>query len=152
MENASFNPAHTTPHRTVTLTPNRLSQMPTRPVCCHLYFNSNSDQGPDNTSVHSDSSDDDQVPDSTPACSDEEEDFPTVPLDDEHWTAKIVPERTFCIHKNGLPNNVCQYPCPYGNNNTISYMDSLSEILNYKDYMMTTSDDEELPGMEEVHY
>ena len=28
----------------------------------------------------------------------------------------------------------------------------LSNIFNYKDYMMTTSDDEELPGLEEVPY
>ena len=77
-----------------------------------------------------------------------------LPLDDEHWTAEIVPERTFCIHENGLPNNVCQHPCPYGNNDTVSYMDSLdlSDISDYEDYMMTTSDDEDLPGMEEVPY
>ena len=70
------------------------------------------------------------------------------------FTTDIVPERTFCIHKNGLPNNVCQHPCPYGNNNTASYMNSLdfSDISNYEDYMMTTSDDEELPGLEEVPY
>ena len=96
----------------------------------------------------------DQDPDSTPVYSDEEEDFPTVPLDDEHWIAEIVPERTFCIHENGLPNNVCQHPCPYGNNDTVSYMDSLdlSDISDYEDYMMTTSDDEDLLGMEEVPY
>ena len=87
--------------------------------------------------------------------SSEEEDFPTVPIDDEHWTTEMVPERTFCIHDNGLPNNECQYPCPYGNNNnSVSYMDSLdlSDISDYEDYMMTTSDDEELPGLEEVPY
>ena len=119
---------------------------------CHLSFNSDSDQDPDSISVHSNSSDDDQDPDSMPVYSDEEEDFPTVPLDDEHWTAEIVPERTFCIHENGLPNNACQHPCPYRNNDTVSYMDSLdlSDILDYKDYMMTTSDDEDLLGMEEV--
>ena len=73
----------------------------------------------------SDSSESDQNPDSTPELSDEEEeDFQTVPIDDEHWTTEMVLERTFCIHENGLPNNVCQYPCPYGNNNTASYMDS----------------------------
>ena len=108
--------------------------------------------------MHSNSSDDDQDPDSsTPVYSDspdEEEDIPTVPLEDEHWTSEIVPKRTFCIHKNGLPNNVCQHPCPYGSNDTVSYMDSLdlSDILDYEDYMMTTSDDDELPGMEEVPY
>ena len=116
-------------------------------ACCHLSFTSNSsesDQDPDSTPEHS-----------TPEHSDEEEDFQTVPIDDEHWmTMDIVPERTFCIHENGLPNNVCQYPCPYGNNNTASYMDSLdlSNISDYEDYMMTTSDDEELPGLEEVPY
>ena len=168
MEHVSFNPAHTTPCRTVPLTPSRFPQMPTRPVHHHLSFNSDSDQDPDSTSVHSNSSDDDQDLDSTsvhsnssdddqdldstPAYSDEEEDFPTVPLDDEHWTAKLVPERIFCIHGNCLPNNICQHLCPYGNNKTVSYMDSLSDILDYEDYVMTTSDDEELPGMEEVPY
>ena len=90
----------------VTLTPSRFPQTPTRPVCCCLSFNSDSDQELDSTPVHSNSSDDDQDPDSTPVYSDEE-DFPTVPLDDKHWMAEIVPERTFCIHENGLPNNVC---------------------------------------------
>ena len=139
MEHASFNPAHTTPHSTATITHCSSPWTPTRPVCCHLSFTS-------------DSSDDDQDPDSMPVYSDEEEDFPTVPLDDEHWTAEIVPERTFCIHENGLPNKVCQHPCPYGSNDTVSYLDSLdlSDILDYEDYMMTTRDDEELPGMEEV--
>ena len=83
----------------------------------------------------------------------EDEDFPMVPLDDEHWTLEIVPERTFCIHKNGLPNTLCQYPCPYGSNDTVSYMDSLdlSDISDYEDYMVTSSD-EELLRMEEVPY
>ena len=128
MEHASFNPAHTTPHSTVTMTTHSSPQTPTRPVHYHLSFNSDSDQDPDSTSVYSDSSDDNQDSDNTPVYSDspdEEVDFPTVPLDDEHWTSDIVPERTFCIHKNGLPNNVCQHPCPYGSNNTVSYMDSL---------------------------
>ena len=111
-------------------------------MCHHLTFLSDSlesDQAPDS------SSDNDQDPDSS---SDEEEDFQTVPMDDEHWTTEMVLERTFCIHENGLPNNVCQYPCPYGNNNdSVSYMDSLdlSNIFDYEDYMLTTSNDEELP-------
>ena len=54
----------------------------------------------------------------------EDEDFQTVPMDDEHWTTEMIPERTFCIHENGLPNNVCAYPCPYGPNNTTPYIDS----------------------------
>ena len=130
---------HTTLCSTVTITPCSSPQTPTRPVHHHLSFNSDSDQDPDSTPGYSDSPD--------------EEDFPMVPLDDKHWTSDIVPERTFCIHKNGLPNNVCQHPCLYGSNDTASYMDSLdlSDILDYEDYMVTSSD-EELPGMEEVPY
>ena len=144
MEHASFNTAHSTPHSTVTITHHSSPQTPTRPVHHCLSFTSNS-------------LDDDQVPDSTPVYSDspdKEEDFPTVPLDDKHWTSEIVPDRTFCIHENGLPHNLCQYPCPYGNNDTVSYMDSLdlSDISDYEDCMMTTSDDDKIPGTEEVLY
>ena len=143
MEHASFNPAHTTPCHPADTPHYDTQPSPSRPVCCHLTF-------------LSDCSESDQDLDSSPdSSSDDEEDFQTVPIDDEHWTTEMVPERTFCIHEDGLPNNVCQYPCPYGiNNNSISYMDSLeiSDISNYKDYMMTTSNDEELPGLEEVPY
>ena len=141
MEHASFNPAHTTPHSSATITHSSSPWTPTRPVHHCLSFTS-------------DSSVDDQDQDSTLVYSDEDEDLPTVPLDDEHWTAEVVPERTFCIHDNGLPNTICQHPCPYGNNDTASYMDSLalSDISDYEDYMMTTSDDEDLLGMEEVPY
>ena len=82
----------------------------------------------------------------------EEEDFQMVPMDDEHWTTELAPERTFCIHKNGLPNNICSYPCPYGpNNNTVSYIDilDLSDVSDLEDRFLTTSDEEELPGLEE---
>ena len=141
MEHASFNPVHTTPYSTVTMTPCSSPQTPTRAVCCHLSFISDNDQDPDSTPVYSNSSEE------------EEEDFQTVPLDDEHWTSEQVPERPFCIHENGLPHTLCQYPCPYGSDDTVSYMDSLdlSDILDYEDYMVTSSD-EELPGMDEVPY
>ena len=141
MEHASFDLVHTTPCSTAAITHCSSPGTPTRPVHHCLSF-------------ASDSSDDHQDPDSTPVYSNEEEDFQTVPLDDKHCMAEIVPERTFCIHENGLPNNVCQHPCPYTNSDTVSYMDSLdlSDISNYEDYMMTTSDDEDLPGMEEVPY
>ena len=141
MEHASFDLAHTMPRSTATIMNCSSPHTPPRPVCHCLSFTS-------------DNSEDDQNPDSTSEYSDEEEDFQTVHLDNEHWMAEIVPERTFCIHENGLPNNVCQHPCPYGNSDTVSYMDSLdlSDISDYEDYMMTTSDDEELPGLEEVPY
>ena len=72
-----------------------------------------------------------------------------VPLDDGYWTSEETPERTLCIHEHGLPHGLCQYPCPYMNYGTISYMDSLdlSDISDYEDYMVTSSD-EEIPGMD----
>ena len=88
----------------------------------------------------------------SPESSDiEEEDFQTVPMDDEHWTTELAPDRTFCIHDNGLPNNICSYPCPYGSNNTVSYIDSLdlSDFSDLEDQFLTTSDEEELPALEE---
>ena len=140
MEHTSFNPVSTTPCSTVAITPHGTPQTPPRPVCRHLSFSSDNDQDPDSTPVYSYSSDD-------------KEDFQMVPLDDEHWTSEETPDRTFCIHKHGLPHNLCQYPCPYGSNNTPSYIDSLdlSDILDYEDSMVTSSD-EEIPGMEEVPY
>ena len=133
MEHASFNPVLTTPCST--------PQTPPRPVCRCLSFSSADSYTPDSTPVCSDSSED------------EEEDFQMVPLDDEHWTSEETPERTLCIHEHGLPHGLCQYPCPYVNYETLSYMDSLdlSDISDYEDYMITSSD-EEIPGMEEVPY
>ena len=131
MEHASFNPVTTTPRST--------PQTPPRPVHRCLSFSSVDNYTPDSTPVCSDSSD-------------EEEDFKMVPLDDEHCTSEETPERTFCIHEHGLPHGLCQYPCPY-NNNTNSYMNSLdlSDISDYEDYMVTSSD-EEILGMDEVSY
>ena len=133
MEHASFNPVPTTPHST--------PQTPPRPVHRCLSFSSADSYTPDCTLVCSDSSED------------EEEDFQMVPLDNEHWTSEETPERTLCIHEHGLPHGIHQYPCPYMNYETLSYMDSLdlSDISDYEDYMVTSSD-EEIPGMEEVPY
>ena len=113
MEHASFDPAYITPHCPAT-TPHYDTQLTSpRPVCCcitFIYDSSESNQDPDSSA------------DSSSEYSDEEEDFQTVPIDDEHWTTEMVPERTFCIHENGLPNNVCQYPCPYGNNDMLPHI------------------------------
>ena len=102
MEHASFDPAHTTPcHSADTLHYDTQPSTP-RPVHCHLTFlsdSSESDQDPDSS-----------LDSSSDSSSDEEEDFQTVPIDDEHWTTEMVAERTFCILGDGLPNNVCQYP------------------------------------------
>ena len=132
MEHASFKRVLTMPCCT--------PQTPPRPVYKHLSFSLADNYTPDSTPVCSDSSDD-------------EEDFQMVPLDDEHWTSEETPERTLYIHEHGLPHGLCLYPCPYVNYDTISYMASLhlSDISDYENYMVTSSD-EEIPGMEEVPY
>ena len=58
----------------------------------------------------------------------------------------------FAYMKMAYPTMYVSTHAPSGNSGTVSYMDSLdlSDISDYKDYMMTTSDDEELPGLEEV--
>ena len=112
MQHASFDPAHTMPCHLAD-TPHYDTQLASlRPVHCHLMFLSDSSESDQDSDSSSDSN---QDPDSSPDnSSDEEEDFQTAPIDDEHWTTEIAPGRTFCIHENGLPNNVCQYTCPYG--------------------------------------
>ena len=144
LELASFNPAHSTSHRPVT-SASDLTHSPARPVCCRLSFSD--DSNPMDTSTSSSNT-------SPESLDIEEDDFQTVPMDDEHWTTELAPERTLCIHENGLPNNVCPYPCPYGLNGTASYIDSLdlSDVSDLEDYFLTTSDEEELPGLEEVPY
>ena len=83
IENASFNPNLVTPCSTF--------QSHLRPVCRWLTYSSSDD---------SDTSEDIQrAPRATSDAQvyleeDEEEDFQTVPLDDEHWTTKEVPGRT----------------------------------------------------------
>ena len=139
LEHASFKPAHSMPHRPVTSTP---THSPTKLVRHHLSFSDDSLDTPNRSST------------SSPEPSDleeEEEDFQTVPLNDEYWSTEMVPEQTLCIHENGLPNSVCPYPCPYGNNGTASCIDSLdlSDISDLEDHFLTTSDEEELPPLEE---
>ena len=65
---------------------------------------------------------------------DEEEDFQTVPLDDELWTTEEVPDRTLCIHKHALPYELCLYPCQYANYLLPSYAQTmvLSDISDLK--------------------
>ena len=59
-EHASFNPVHTTPHNTVTMTPHSSPQTHTRPVHHYLSFTSDSGQDPDSTPIYSDSSDEEE--------------------------------------------------------------------------------------------
>ena len=139
LEHASFKPAHSTPHRPVTGTP---THSPAKLVRHRLSFSYDSLDTPNRSSTSS--------PDPSD-LEEEEEDFQMVPLDDEYWSTEMVPEWTLCIHENGLLNSVCPYPCPYGNNGTASYIDSLdlSDISDLEDHFLTTSDKEELPPLEE---
>ena len=145
-----FDPAHSTPHRPVT-SASDLTYTPARPVCHCLSFSSDHDSNTSPVCMDTSNSSSDTTPESSDI---EDEDFQTVPMDDEYWSTEMIPERTFCIHENGLPNNVCSYPCPYGHNGTTSYIDSLdlSDISDLEDHFLTTSNDEELPGLEEVPY
>ena len=83
----------------------------------------------------------------------EEEDFLMVPLDNEHWTTKEVPDRTLCIHEHALPHGLCPYPCPYVDYLLPSYADSLdlSDISDFKDIMITSSD-KDVPALLDMPY
>ena len=74
----------------------------------------------------------------------EEEDFQTVPLNNDHWTTEEIPDRTLSIHEHALPHGLCLYPCPYANYPTPLYTDSLdlSDIFDFKDIMVTSSNED----------
>ena len=84
---------------------------------------------------------------------DMEEDFQTVPLDDEHWDMEEIPDRTLCGHEHALPHGLCPYPGPYVNQQTSSYYDTLdiSDISEFED-IMTTSSDEDIPPLKDIGY
>ena len=128
-------------------------QTPSRPASRWLLFSSHKD---------SDTSEDVPLtpratPASTPVCLEEdeekEEDFQMVPLDDEHWTTKEMPDKTMCIHEHALPHGLCPYPCPYANYLIPSYADSLdfSPISNFKDIMIMSSS-EDVPALLDMMY
>ena len=53
-----------------------------------------------------------------------------------------------CIHEHSLP-----YPCPYSDYQASSYYDKLdlSDISQFED-LMTTSSDEDIPGLKDIGY
>ena len=84
---------------------------------------------------------------------DEEEDFQTIPLDDEHWTTEEIPDRPLCMHVPSLPHRLCPYPCPYVDYQTSHFFETMdsSDIFKFED-LMTTSSDEDIPVLEDsVH-
>ena len=166
-EHASFDPDP------VTQCSRGIRELPCRLVCRHLTF-SYSKEDDDDTSM-----DETPSPRSTPPvphhadtfqklpskCTlhmyvtleaeeeDMEEDFQTVPLDDEHWDMEEIPDRTLCIHEHALPHGLCPYPCPYANYQTSLYCKTLdiSNISEFED-IMTTSSDEDIPPFEDIEY
>ena len=160
VENASFDPDPVTSCST--------GQSHLRPVCRQLTYSS---------SNHVDSSEDEALSPSTnlwttphrpdPQSStsrstldvkvyleeNKEEDFQTVPLDDEHWTTEEVSNRTLCIHEHSLPQGLCPYPLPYANYLLPSYIETmdLSDILDFENIMIMSSD-EDIPALEDTPY
>ena len=82
-----------------------------------------------------------------------EEDFKTVPLNDEHWDMEEIPDRPLCIHEHSLPHRLCPYPCPYLDYQTSSYYNTLdlSNIFMFKD-LISTSSDEDIPALNDIGY
>ena len=133
IDHASFNPNLVMPCSTF-CTPPRL-------VCRQLMFSLSDDSDtPEDTPP---------APRTTPAdaqvyLEEDNEDFKIIPLDDEHWTTEEVPDRTLSIHEHFLPHRLCPYPCPYANYLLLSYAYSLdlSDISDFEDIMITSSDEE----------
>ena len=144
IEHALFNPNP--------VMPQNMFQTPPRPVCRQLLFSLSDDRDTSGDAPPTPRA----TPAGTPVCleeDEEEEDFQTVPLDDEHWTTKEVPHRTLCIHEHALPHRLCPYPCPYVNYLLPSYTDSmdLSNISNFEDNMITSSD-KDIAALEDIPY
>ena len=166
-EHASFDPGPVTPCIT------GIRESPCRLVHRHLTFSS-SEEDDDDTPLDETRSPNSTLPGqhhtdtfqrSSSKCTlhmyvtleaeeeDTEEDFQTVPLNDEHWDMEEIPDRPLCIHKHPLPHGLCPYPCPYVNYQTSSYHASLdlSDISKFED-IMTTSSDEDIPPLKDIGY
>ena len=148
-ENASFNPTPVPPH--------------TSRIYIHLTYSSCDDTSDDEatTSTTPDHSDTSNIPadechSTTPIHLQQDkedemdEDFQTVPLDDDHWTDEQITDRTLCIHSLLLQHELCAFPCPYVDYLTSSYLNEmdLSDISEFEDYMVTSSD-EDIPSLED---
>ena len=89
----------------------------------------------------------------------EEEDFTTVPLDDDVWLGEPVPDRYFWIHEESHLHDQCLYPCPYSLDQLHSApedaptpyfeMMDLSDISDVQD-VMTTTIDEDIPDVDDA--
>ena len=79
----------------------------------------------------------------------EEENFQTVPLNDEHWDMEGIPDTHLCIHEHSLPHGLY----PYLDYQTSSYYNTLdlSDIFEFED-MMTMSSNEDIPALNDIGY
>ena len=79
----------------------------------------------------------------------EEEDFQTVPLDDEHWDMEEITDRHLCIYEHSLPHGLC----PYLDYQATSYYNTLdlSDISEFED-LMTTSSNKDIPALDDIGY
>ena len=127
------------------------AQTPSRTVCRWLSFSSHKDSDTSEDATPTPRS----TPASIPVClaEEEEEDFQMIPLKDEQWTTKEVPDRTLYIHEHALPHRLCPYPCPYANYLIPSYSDSLdlSDISDFEDIMIMSSD-EDVEALQDTPY
>ena len=165
-EHASFGPDPVTLHGT------GIKELPCRPVCRCLTFSS-SEEEEDDTPIDETPSPNSTLPvkyrtdtfqQSPSKCTmhmyvtleadeeDMEEDFQTVPFDDEHWDMEEILDRTLCIHEHSLPHGLCPYPCPYVNYQTPYYNTlDLSNFSKFED-IMTTSSNEDIPPLKDIGY
>ena len=76
-----------------------------------------------------------------------------VPLNNDYWTTKKIPDRTLCIYEYALSHRLCPYPCPYANYLTLSYADNmdLNDISDFEDIMIMSSN-EDIPAPEDMPY
>ena len=129
IENASLDPVPVTPCST--------RQSCLRPVCRRLTYSPSDDKDTSEDEVpspHNMPQVQYSTPDTTSLPSkhtlaayehleeaDEEEDFQTIPLDNEHWTTEDIPDRPLCIQEHSLPHGLCLYLCPYVDDQTPPY-------------------------------
>ena len=140
------------------------SQSCCKPVQCWLFFSSSDDEDSSTVDIPSFSStaplqspvDFSQQPHSKYILTihddldyEEEGDFQTVSSEDDHLTTKAILDRHLCIHEHSLPHFLCPHPCPYMDYTSTSYpnMLDLSDISEYEDLMITSSD-EDIPGLD----
>ena len=112
VDNASFDPDPVTPCST--------GQSHLKPVCRQLTYSSSDNIDTSEDEAPSPSTNPQITPhrpNTQPATSratldaqvyleEDEEDFQTVPLDDEHWSTEEVPNRTLCIHEHASPHGL----------------------------------------------